>query len=403
MGDQWRIPLLVALVALAIRSAFVVIQSFRPIIDAPFVAGDSLLYLELGQNIAEGRGMITSDGPTAFVGPGYPMFLAILLRSGTALLGIGLVQAILGALTAGLVAHAAARLARSSGEPQVRIAAWIGGGAAALYPHLVLWTGYVLSETLFLALMAGAIVAALHAASGSPRAAAVGGLAAGAAALTRSAYLAAAIVTLLWLIWAARRGRRTAVAVAFAFALIVPLAAWTTRNVLDMGAPVVTSTSGGASLYHGNARGGTGGTRGYADSVDIPPIDVPQQLDEVGRDAFYQRRAVADITSDPLGTVARYPSKLWNMWRPTYEGSSLRNIVTFVVSYPPVLIFGLIGAVRLARTSRIGVLPLALLSMWVVAHVVIVGIIRYRVPAELLLLMTFPTGMLWMTRTLRRR
>lgn len=296
----------VFLAALVVRVAFVLIQTRFLVFDLPFVAGDSLLYLELARNINAGDGMRTAAGPTAYVGPVYPLFLALLTSLGLDVHGIGLVQAILGSVTAALVALCAAELALASGRPD-RAAphAGIAGGATAVYPHIVAWTGYVLTETLFLALVAAAVFFALRAARAAALPLAAGaGLFAGAAALTRSAYLAAALVTFTWLALSART-RRLQLAALFAVSLALPVAGWTARNVADIGAPIVTSTSGGGSMYHGNARGGTGGTRGYADDVDIPELVPPSGLDEVGRDRFYMRAALADISSDALGTIAK--------------------------------------------------------------------------------------------------
>lgn len=80
------------------------------------------------------------------------------------------------------------------------------------------------------------------------------------------------------------------------------------------------------------------------------------------------------------------------MWRPAYEGASVRNGVITIATYVPTVILGVIGSVWLIRQSRRSALPLLLLLLWIATHVVIVGIIRYRVTGELFLLMTVPAG-----------
>ena len=380
--------------ALAVRVLYVLVQTRAQLFDAPFVAADSVLYLELGANIGAGEGMRTDEGPTAFVGPVYPLLIAVLLRAGLDPLGIGLFQALIGAAAAVLVALVARELAIAAGydtraQPVVM---WVAGIGTALYPHMVLWTGYVLTETLFLCLAAGCVYATLQAARKASLPAAVAAGALGSfASLTRSAFLACAILILGWLIWSAS-GRRYALAVLFFVALAFPMALWAARNAADLGRPIFTATQGGASLYQGNARGGTGGSRGYSDSLDAPPLELPPGLNEVERDDFYMRHAIDDIRADPAGTIARWPSKLWNMWRPAYEGASLRNGVVTLATYAPLVAFGGAGMVLLAMRSRGASLPAILVIAWAATHMVIVGLIRYRVPGELFLLMAFPFG-----------
>jgi 4-amino-4-deoxy-L-arabinose transferase-like glycosyltransferase len=383
----------------------VLVQSTYEIFDAPFVAADSVLYLELGRSISDGSGMRTDEGPTAFVGPAYPLFLAALLRVGSDTLQIGLVQAVIGAATAAVVALVARELAGASryGTTTRTAAMWASGVAAAVYPHVVLWTGYVLTETLFLFLAAAAVYAALRASrAGSSRAALLAGTLGAGAALTRPAFLAPALLVAVWLAWSARE-RRWVLAGLFAVGLAVPLSLWAARNAVEMGRPIVTATQAGGAMYLGNARGGTGGSRGYADSLDAPPLDLPAGLNEVERDDAHMRRALDDIAADPLGTIGRWPAKLWNMWRPTYEGASFRNGAASLASYLPLLVLGLAGAVVLASRSRIVSLPAILVATWAIAHMVIVGLIRYRVPGELFLLMAFPFGVERAWRWMRSR
>jgi hypothetical protein len=97
--------------------------------------------------------------------------------------------------------------------------------------------------------------------------------------------------------------------------------------------------------------------------------------------------------------------KLWNMWRPAYADASARNIAISVASYVPVLVFGAAGAVALARTAgpvSAGI-PLVILVTWLVIHVILTGMIRFRLAAELVLLETAPFGVLAVRDLVRRR
>ena len=407
-GRATRLILAAALLALAIRAAYVVAQTRWQLFEVSFVAADAVLYLDLARNIADGLGMSQHGRPTAYVGPGYPLFLAALLRVGADPLAVGLVQALLGALTAALAGLAAFELAVAAGDRER--ARWIATGATlvvALYPHHILWTGYLLTETLFGTLVAASFALTVRAANQhAPRLAALAGTLAGAAAVTRPPYLAVGVVIAAWGLAAALRGRwRRIVPLAFSIGLVLAPGAWAIRNLVELGAPIVTSTESGFVFYQGNSRGATGGSGGYVDARDFVPIDPPGTPDEVAKDRFYLERAIRDIAEDPMATVGRWPAKLVNMWRPAYGDASPRNIVISTATYVPVLALGILGAVALARRDLLapGALPALVLATWVAIHVVVTGMIRFRLAAELVLIEVAPFGMLALLALWRRR
>jgi hypothetical protein len=267
----------------------------------------------------------------------------------------------------------------------------------------------VLTETLFVFAVAVSLFATVRALrDGSVRWAVAAGLAASVASLIRPPYLAVALVLTAWW-WFARagggRGPRRA-AVAFGLALLSLVAVWTGRNLVELGALVPTSTESGFVFYQGNSRGATGGSGGYVWTPDFDPIEVPtDRSGEVERDRFYLERALADMAADPVAVVARWPAKLWNMWRPTYEGASPRNKVVTLATYLPVLALGVLGAATLARGGwrASGAALAILLVTWVAVHVLVTGMIRFRLAAELMLLETVPFGCFALIELLRRR
>ncbi len=397
------VPLAAAvLLGLALRVAYVVLQSELRLFDASFVAGDALLYLEIARNIADGKGMTLDGHPTAFVGPGYPLFLAALLRIGADPLAIGVVQACLGAASALVAGLAAGELARAI-ELDPRQRAWVAALSAfavALYPHLVFWAGYVLTETLFVFLASAsllAMVAAIRRAEG--RLALAAGLLGSFAALTRPSFLAfLAAGAAWWLVSSVRRSwwREVALPLLFILGALLPLASWTARNALTLGSPVLATTEAGVVFYQGNSRGATGGTGGYVDRRDYSPLELPPELDEVARDKAYFARAMKDVRDDPLAALRRLPAKVVNMWRPTYEGASSRNVLVTFASYVPVLALGAVGALTLLARGlfRVGAIPALFLGTWFIVHVLVTGMIRFRLAAEMVLLIAAPFAVL---------
>ena len=389
------------------RVVYVVGQTRLHLFDATFVASDSLFYLRLASSIAAGEGMSVDGEPTAFVGPGYPLFLAPLVAAGADALTIGVVQSALGAITVGMVAFTSWWLARGAAPGRATAAAVAAGVVAAFYPHLVFWTGYVLTETLFVALLAAGIALLVVAwdARSWPYAFAAG-LAFGLAAITRPPALAIALGLIAWWLLAGLvRRRGVAPALVFAAGLLLPVGAWTARNVAELGAPIVTSSESGYVFYQGNSLRSSGGSRGYVDSLDFTPLDLPADLGEIERDRIYLAQALADMSADPIRVIARWPAKLGNMWRPTYEGSSVRNTVITLATYPLVLVAGAGGALLLMRRGPFDAMcvPALFVLGWALLHVLVTGMIRFRVAAEMVFIVAMPFALFWAWDRVRER
>lgn len=371
--------LIVFLVALLARVVFVVAQLELQLFDIAFDATDSSLYRRLAEGILSGQGFVDAEGePTAFVGIGYPAFLALLFQISDSTLFIALVQSVIGAATVSLIAWMGGRLGQLSG-------AWIAGIAAAFYPHLIFWTGYVLTETIYVFLLVAAVAAAVAASrEGDNRVqfAAVSGVAFGCAALVRPIALGLGLLFVA-LAFFLRLYRTRALVGLAALALI--MAPWVVRNAIQLGAPVVTSTESGYVLWQGNSPGANGGTRGYVDELDFKPLNLSENLSEVERDAEYRRQALRWMARNPNRVLELVPKKLWNMWRPTYEGAStINNLVTYA-TYLPLLVGALMGLYR-ARRHPIGILLLTVVGYHLLVHGLVTGMIRFRLPVEAILL-----------------
>jgi hypothetical protein len=397
---------LIGVVAFVVRVAFVILQTRFAIFDVAFVATDSQLYVQLADAIRSGAGFSVDGRPTAYVGPAYPMFLAVLRAAGLDTLGVGVAQSLLGALTACFAAATAAYLPAMPGSRVPRRGLVFGAGViCALYPHFVFWTGYVLTETLFVCLVASSLLLLCASAINQRIGLAfASGLLAAVAMLTRAPFLAVALVLVCWVGYGVlRREIRPAVATLFALGLALPILGWTVRNVVELGAPVVTTTHSGWVFYQANSAGSTGGSGGYLGDGDFVPLDPPAGLDEVHTDSFYLARTIDDIKADPMAFAARTGPKVWNMWRPTYEGASLRNGVLTLITYVPLLLLGVLGSVALAgtRPRTVGAVPLLILVTWFLLHAVVGGLIRYRLPAELVLGIAAPFGIALLVRPTR--
>jgi 4-amino-4-deoxy-L-arabinose transferase-like glycosyltransferase len=380
-----RHDLVVFGIAATLRLAFVWGQTRYAWFDMSFVAADSVLYRQLADGLARGDGFVVNGHPTAFVTPGYPLFLA-----GLSLVGVrspeavGFVQALLDAVTCVLIGRIAGKIAGAR-------AGLAAGLVAALYPHFIFWSGYMLTETVFVFLTVASLLVLVELVDRrSLRAAALAGMLLGFAALARPLILAFALLTPLWMAVAFRVpvSRRLALATAVIIGLALPLGGWAVRNARALGAPVLTSTESGFVFYQGNSPGATGGSRGYVDHRDFARLEVPPGLSEVELDRYHWKRAMEFLASHPEAVPGLAARKLANMWRPTYADASLRNRVVLGGSYIALMVLGGVGIVRslpdLFRRPAV-VLLLVFLAVFVAQHAIITGMIRFRLPLEAVL------------------
>lgn len=384
--------LLVFLVATSVRLVFVWGQARFGWFDIAFFAGDSHLYAGLAESLYRGQGFSIHGHPTAYVTPGYPLFLATLYAAGISdPLGVGLVQALLGGVTCVLVG----RIADLVGGP--RAALW-AGLIGAVYPHFIFWTGYVLTETLFVFFV---VVSLLNLAWLPVRLSvfrAVGcGLLLGVTALVRPVILGFAVMVPLWLLWIPQVTflRRLLLATLLICAMAIPLLPWAFRNSMTLGSPVFTSTESGVAFYQGNSAGSTGGSRGYVSTEDYIPLTIPPNFSEVEVNRYHWQKSMEFLLAHPEAIPKLFIRKLVNMWRPTYGGASTRNLLFLGGAYLLVMAFGLVGIARLWRSGlgKAGGLLLVCLAYFVAIHLVFPGMIRYRLPAEPLLIVFAAVGL----------
>lgn len=161
--------------------------------------------------------------------PGYYLFVAWVLGPlGAGVIALTVIQAVLSSLAAAAL-YAAGRSLFGRG-PGLVAGLWL-----ALDPQAVTSSSWVMTETLFLALLLPGI-AALAACSVRPRAgtAVLAGLVLGAAALVRSATFYYVPLAALLLVLGRREGRRRAAvpAAAMVLATLVVVAPWCVRNLV---------------------------------------------------------------------------------------------------------------------------------------------------------------------------
>jgi Dolichyl-phosphate-mannose-protein mannosyltransferase len=379
-----------AILAVGVRAVYVLTAAPRKL---PYT--DALFYHLQGNQISHGQWFVQPLGvvflgqsrPSAAHPPLYSLVLAGASSVGArSLRAHELVGCVIGLGTVLGVTLLTRNLAG-------RRAGLIAGVLAAIYPLLWLNDGGVMSEGLY-ALVIVLVLLASYRFVREPSvvsAAMVGGTV-GLAALVRAEAILLALILLVPLVgFFSPRRRPTLIAVALASCALV-LAPWVARNMIVFSRPVTISTGdstvAGANCpqtYHGSAIG-----LWQFECYAHPPAG-----DESVASAFWRRQGASyashHVRQLPLVATVRV-ARIWGVFRPLQtltagsdDGRARWTNWLAMFSYWMLAPFGLVGLVLLWR-QNVPVLPLiAQLALVTVSALLVWGAVRFRVPAEIVL------------------
>ncbi|NQU19961.1 MAG: glycosyltransferase family 39 protein [Candidatus Nealsonbacteria bacterium] len=412
----WMQIVLLLAVALAVRWSAAEYWQLR--CAGEFGFPDSETYWTLGREIAEGRPYrVGPHAAEVFRTPGYPLLLAplfLLADDEPPVMWARAVSVVLGTLAVVAVWWLTRQLFDGR-------AAMIAGVVAALYPEAIAASTFVLSEAPFCLLMLVQFILWTAACrSDAPwragRLAACAGLVAAVATLVRPSWLLFTPLAVVAAVVAGHkseppglprrgvqgpvqrggepRGSLVCLGVVMLAGLIVGMTPWWIRNVRATGRFVPTTLQVGVSLYDGQSPEATGAS----DMSFVPGMTEEFRRQESGvadgaattfeyrLDRHFRDEAVAWACSHP-GEVVELAGvkfrRMWNVWPNEATMSSRPVRAAVLLSYVPVLVLGLFGAIRTIRLGSPYILCWLPAVYFTALHVVFVGSIRYRQPAML--------------------
>ena len=309
--------ILLLLISLAVRLTWATLQ---PSTDAQIDRlPDQREYLTLGRNLLQNHTLSFTDPRFAqplyaYRSPGYPTFIAHLAGSP---LAVRLFQALLDTSTILAVFLLAQQLTTRQSLPLLAAA------IVALDPFLIYFTGLILTETLFTALLIWAIFLLVRTRTLS---AAILFLL---AALVRPN--AILLAPLLALIPGPHRLRQTLIVLAV---MLIGLFPWAWRNHQLLGSWVWTTTNTGITLYDGFNRTATGAS----DQRFITQMPQIQPINEVERSRYLSQSARTWAAEN----VSRLPgltlTKIARTWSPiplsTEFGRPIYRLISAAYSLP---------------------------------------------------------------------
>jgi 4-amino-4-deoxy-L-arabinose transferase-like glycosyltransferase len=364
---------------------------------------------------------VPAGGPTAFRPPLFPLALAGVYEvvgtgsPGTRWEAGRLFEAALGAATVLLICLIAGRLWGRKSQ-------LASGVIAASYPPLALVGSSLMSESLFIPLLLGAVLAGLVARDSARRWRweVLAGLLLGLAALTRGngIFLVVPLAFLVWTVrprlsWRALRSPLIVIA-----AVLVTLVPWTIRNAESFHQLVPISTETGyllAGTYNSYSNGDT-----EFPAVWIPPVPQGEQL-LATHPRINEAQASDDLTTDALRYVRHHPGYVlkvayWNslrllnltgtkveLWQEGYVGFPSWLTSLSVYWFWGIGLLALLGAAAAPAARRVPWAFWAIPIVVFVSTMFISGSTRYRSPADPFVLMLATLGALAATGWLRAR
>ena len=368
----------------------------------PIGLHDPSLYRIFGERLADGQGYTVLDGsPTAYFPIGYPLVLAVAFAVTPAQWHTGVVVMI---NTAAQVVSVwlVYRIALAAGRGRER-PALIAAALVAWWPNLVINSAIPLSESVFVALVLGAVLVVVRDAdqvrSPSPRQLTWVGVLLGASVLVRP--VSPLLLVVFGVAWAMSRTNwrstiaRVGLVGVVATAVISP---WVVRNALVMDSAVF-ATNTGDNVCMSRRVGGSGGFEYPNPRCNSGPFDaLPRPAFEVERDAHGRRLAFEFVRDHPLEELRQWPRRLsyavrWDddgvaavesYGEDPFLGGTARRTLKLLSNtfYYAVVGPSIIGLVLLARTRRPAAMVVALAPAALLVPVMLTfGDPRFKIPA----------------------
>jgi 4-amino-4-deoxy-L-arabinose transferase-like glycosyltransferase len=402
----WRILLLIALAAFALRVAYVAFAKTNQPLQ-----GDQLFYNAEANRLARGDGFLEPFDPQALTreviregkdpAANHPPLTVIVLApvlfvtrqalvpqpSSQALVPQRLTMTVLGTAAVVVIGLLAQRLAGGS-------AGWVAAGIAAIYPNLWVNDGLIMSETLATLLVALALLYAYRLMR-EPKlwTALVVGALCGLAALTRAELLLLVPFLAVPAALVARSvamTQRWKLAVAGVFAAAVLIAPWVGYNLARFKEPTFLSTNDGFALAGSNCD-----SVYFGDGIGLTDLTCPGRNphgDQSVDSRIYRDRAFDYIRAHKKRAVlvaAARVGRTWSLFRPwdmvNYnKGEGREGSVTILglIMYYPLLVGAVAGWVVMRRRRRRSWPLLVPVLIVTIASAVTYGQTRFRVAAE---------------------
>ena len=376
-SHRWPVGLFAG--ALLLRIAYALIAPYVDpfLIQSPLL-GDAAGYDSIAYNLITGNGYAQVAGtPDSFWSPLYPLYLAVVYTLfGHSLVAARLAQTVLGALLPLFVYYIGLRLF----NPRV---ARLSGLALVIYPYILYWGSWVISENLYLALLGLTLLLCVHVQQRPTyRTALFIGVCLGLETLAKPTTLMHLPFFIIWFLVCLTTislRKRLMLGIAAAAMLVLIITPWTIRNYVTFHAFIIGSTNGGYTFYGANNPNAFGG------HYEHFPNAIPG-LDDAALQSEYYRLGMTWIKENPVDFVWLVGQKMRRLASPLSIASNPEDYhvpgeLAVRIVYTLYLLcagFGIILSLRRWRTFFVLYIPiLGVLTSTTLFY----GDVRYTLPA----------------------
>jgi len=368
------------------------------------IEGDANGYWELGEKMARGDDYAIHQPPRYVLRmPGFPAVLAVaqLLPMGHPFLTARILLAVIGTATCALVYFLSLKLLQflpQWAQRHRQIVALLATGYCVAAPVLLGFSVVILSETLFALALLLSLLCGLQwintfsiqpdlqqksAVVSQYSRAAVTGVVMGLACYVRPSWILFAPLLAL-LVMLLNRQKRHVILQSFVMllCLVLTLLPWGIRNHQVTGHVVLTTLWDGPSLYDALNPRATGASDMTFFTIDQPELDG---MSEYEINQHYRQKAWQFVQQQPGRVLQLAGIKFLRFWSPVPNTNQFASVwiwLAMALWYVPLIVFAIVGCWQ--NRSHIWLLfftagPIVYFTL---IHMVFIGSLRYRLPAE---------------------
>ena len=414
LADGWYFRFWILLAIALILRIGLAFEVQRRVSQTPgrlcLIEGDAEGYWELAGKMAAFQTYSIHSPPRYLLRmPGFPLLLALpRFLFGDRPFVARLLLACVGTLACALTYVLGKELVSSS----------VGFWAMAyttLSPTMLIFSVMFLSETAFAAALLGSLIAVARVAKqiSDPTTtlnrqlvvrSLMAGFLVGIATYMRPTWLliGPGVSVLLILLGRGNLRIRFASAILVCVGMTLCLAPWTIRNTVVTEHVIPTTLWVGPSLYDGLNPTATG-------TSDMRFFDTEQlmsRMSEYEMDHEYRRRAWSWAAANPAKTAWLAGVKQWHYWSPSTDSEQFNSLMLRIVAwvaYLPLVGLALIGAWFARNNWWLLIITGAPILYFATLHILFVGSLRYRLPAEYPLAVLSAVGLVHLLPQPRRQ
>jgi len=354
--------------------AFLIRLIFILTLKNHFYFDDEYEYFNMVKNFLSGRGLIVGETLKSFRPPLYPLFLSLFYGSGCSLITIRIIQAIISSFTVLLIYITGKKIFDEK-------IGFISAIISTVYPFFIFYTGFLLTETLFVFLVVISIyfyILTLESNKYKIKYLIQCGIYSGLSSLCRPTMEPFFLIFLLFLLMGKENFKiKIKKILLSSLFFILTLSPWIIRNYVIFKKFVPATTMGGWVFWEGNNPESEGGPCSYF------PKDI-LKMEETKRNSYLYSLAIEEIKKNPKRFIWLLYNKFKRFWNIVPNASQFQKPlyrIISILSFGLLLPFFIIGFF-LSLKKKKGLIIHALIVYFTVFHIVFLASIRYRVAIE---------------------